>query len=607
VLEDCKDFFVNPLVPLEEEIEGLTQDVADINQDIIDLDSRLDVVEGGYLGTIAHDAQAPTPGRSGLYRLTSTGIISWITGTPTGYAGDEISVIFNDPDYVYSLVSNPYALKVVQTTGTSENNVMSQSAVTDRLNKLLSANRYYPRLSHMYYDDSAIARKQPETLAYNGTTYYVDSSKADDTGNGLTPATAKKTIMAAYGIAANGSVLQLADGTYDLASETGGYCLFNTTNKGVLIKGNALDKTAVILSQASGSFALRFRNCGSMKLQDLTLTTSGSVVSLYSDFDNAYSNNNQQYVNCKFINNGSARLHGIYGMALIDTKEYNINFINCELDVSTTAETFLTANMSNTLYYLISGCNIIRDNNSFIKNADGKANYYLYDSTILMNGNYVSVQQGKDTATPTFDFGILDIRESVITYAATKYQHAILIGRGVKSGICINNKISMDSINNSSALGIVVKSTCVTLGDFKIYGNYVTAPRPIYIKGGSKNDIKYNSFINNITNFSPFGFTNYLDGSTDILSDENNVECNNMIGVDDAIMIFNDPTSEQSEVTIQNNTFKDNRYYITGNYLWIDNTSTGYTWADRQTFWNPDNDLDSLRLTDSNLPVKLIE
>src|SRR6516164_6114743 len=47
------------------------------------------------------------------------------------------------------------------------------------------------------------------------TTYYVDASRPNDTGNGLTLATAKKTLNAAVNLMAGGDTLLVKAGTYN--------------------------------------------------------------------------------------------------------------------------------------------------------------------------------------------------------------------------------------------------------------------------------------------------------------------------------------------------------------------------------------------------------
>jgi hypothetical protein len=62
------------------------------------------------------------------------------------------------------------------------------------------------------------------------------------------------TISAAYSAASAGDIIQLIDGTYDMASESGGYLLLGTAAKRIRIQGNATDRTAVILTSAGSSF-----------------------------------------------------------------------------------------------------------------------------------------------------------------------------------------------------------------------------------------------------------------------------------------------------------------------------------------------------------------
>ena len=95
-LLECGDFFVNPLNPLKEDVEGLQEDVL--------------AIQGGYLGTLLHTDAAPEPGVSGIYKFISAGVVSWLSGTPTVAVGDEVSVVFTDPTYTYTHIQNPYEL-----------------------------------------------------------------------------------------------------------------------------------------------------------------------------------------------------------------------------------------------------------------------------------------------------------------------------------------------------------------------------------------------------------------------------------------------------------------------------------------------------------------
>ena len=70
------------------------------------------------------------------------------------------------------------------------------------------------------------------SISANATNYYVDGSKADDTGNGQSWATAKKTINAASALGVAGDNIFVKAGTYSLSQATAGSsCLATTVEK----------------------------------------------------------------------------------------------------------------------------------------------------------------------------------------------------------------------------------------------------------------------------------------------------------------------------------------------------------------------------------------
>ena len=82
--------------------------------------------------------------------------------------------------------------------------------------------------------------------AAQATTYYVDSSRPDNTGNGLTPGTAKKTITAAIPLATtSGDIISVAAGTYDKTAL--GETFPIPVPAGVTLTGEAADRTTVII------------------------------------------------------------------------------------------------------------------------------------------------------------------------------------------------------------------------------------------------------------------------------------------------------------------------------------------------------------------------
>lgn len=118
-----KDFFVNPLNPLKEDVEGLQQDVS--------------AIQGGYLGTLLHTDAAPEPGLSGIYKFISAGVVSWLSGTPTVAVGDEVSVVFTDPTYTYTHIQNPYELLANKQNSLAADGTGSKYPTVDAVNAMI--------------------------------------------------------------------------------------------------------------------------------------------------------------------------------------------------------------------------------------------------------------------------------------------------------------------------------------------------------------------------------------------------------------------------------------------------------------------------------------
>jgi len=82
--------------------------------------------------------------------------------------------------------------------------------------------------------------------------YYVDASRADDTGSATNWATAKKTIQAAVDLTTDGDTVWVTNGTYNLSSE------ISVTNA-ITVQGvNGRDVTIVdLFSFVGGMFGER--------------------------------------------------------------------------------------------------------------------------------------------------------------------------------------------------------------------------------------------------------------------------------------------------------------------------------------------------------------
>lgn len=85
----------------------------------------------GYLGSIAYDAAAPTPGLSGFYEFSTEGVCTWFTsGAALARIGDRVSITYTAPStYVYTLIA--MSLAISQHTGLSTVEAISQKTTTD--------------------------------------------------------------------------------------------------------------------------------------------------------------------------------------------------------------------------------------------------------------------------------------------------------------------------------------------------------------------------------------------------------------------------------------------------------------------------------------------
>lgn len=481
----------------------------------------------------------------------------------------------------------------------------------ETISKVFQINSNYPRLTHLWYDDSALARLSERTTTYSGTTYYVDASKADDTGNGLTPATAKKTITAAYNLAANGDILQLANGTYNIANEAGGYLLLNRAGIGVQIKSNASDKTAVkILQDSAATFAVRLRQAGEIQFKDLTIETNQANSLIHKDGN--YSSHYHSFVNCKLKStndNAQAYIYKKSEASLDDSTAKQVDFINCEIErtASSGSVDFFsieTGGVNNVVIF--KNCTVTLNYSVFAIYSTYKGKVAVYNSTFNHASNNLALQFGADTAIPTYSTIDVDFRNNVINYASGKGQHALLVGRGVTKCKILNNKVLQNAINDSLNLGIGVKSIAANEGDCVYYGNYVVSPRPLIFKGAKLNVVKYNSFVNNESNWSPVALTNYKSGADEALSQNNILTDNNIVTTSShAILLYSGSASEAETVSAKTCTFDSNKYYLVSSYL-KDESENLVAWGDKATFWGNDNDGDSTLLVSNNIPIKLL-
>jgi len=350
-------------------------------------------------------------------------------------------------------------------------------------------------MNHNYITEG-LSRKANEAWVFSGTTRTV--------GSGGTYA----TITAAISAATSGDIIQILDGTYDMNSESGGYLYINDITKSLLIQGNLSNPNAVTLTQSNlaGSFLLRVGKCDKIKFKNIKIDTAmpRNTIRFYGTDKTVIC-----FENCSIGNSSTfTGLTTISSTATTDF-EFHLEIRNCIVTTNgtvgarpislpaipnsfaTSTDLFIT---NSTIYgYITLGSSAIKTT--------------LYDSAFLQiyEASAFVFSIGADTASPTNTTGLVDIRSCTFQYTVPDYGHCVMLGRGVKNAYFVNNNILIGKSVNTLAIGLVVKSTAISLGDIVIDGNFIQAPRPIYIKGGLKNYLRYNSSVSN-WDVSTFGY-----------------------------------------------------------------------------------------------------
>ena len=116
------------------------------------------------------------------------------------------------------------------------------------------------------------------------TPIYVDAAKANDTGDGLTAATAKKTIQAAYNLVGDGEEVRIKPGTYDLGDGEFDYLYLDDNTAVDFIGyngGAAVDRDTVIIQGSIGAgataYAVQFGSEAACSFKDLTIKSATTV------------------------------------------------------------------------------------------------------------------------------------------------------------------------------------------------------------------------------------------------------------------------------------------------------------------------------------------
>jgi len=402
------------------------------------------------------------------------------------------------------------------------------------------------------------------------------------------------TISAAISAAVSGDIIQLMDGEYLTSNESGGYLLINSTTKRLLIKGNASDRTAVKIKQnATATFGIRLRLSFEVTFQDLTITGNQSNTILQIDRYNT-GGTFSKFKNCIIENNSNVESNCCAISGLSDN--CYTEFDNCELsannifDSLTVTITAISDSQSNTY----TGVILITNSTLFgrLSSYNASANISLYDTTFTQNKSDYIIDIGTDTAVPSNFLSKIDIRNCAFSYINNNYGHCVLLGRGTKNIYFVNNTIYQAVTNNPVSLGIVIKSTPDNLGDVIIDGNYIEAPRPLYIKGGQRNYVRFNTGISNWLGNGGFGFEiNNPNNSDGPISSTGNVISNNILTGRIGALGFSDAAGSPSiQTTVQTCFFNRNKYFVVEGDIYI-NENYGvstFKFYERTLYWNQD-------------------
>lgn len=450
--------------------------------------------------------------------------------------------------------------------------------------------------------EETLARVLSRDTVYSGKIVYVDASKADDTGNGLTPETARKTIANAYyDLCSNGDIIQLADGVYNTALESNNYILLNKAGIGVKIRGNAADKTSVkiYLGTSGPSYSTRIRECGECRFENITFETNQNIATVYNS--NIYANLYLKFYRCKFVNTNGGSAANLYKTdeTITDTAARFTEFEECEFIKPTVGEVFKSQTQGINTIIFYKNCTFTGGGVWY--ETMNRGSLIMYDNQINMASSILAVLIGTDTAIPTTTAKMFDFRGNTISYATGFGQHALLLGRGQKNAYIVNNDIRMDYADTSLRIGIVVKSIPDNFADVKILGNYLQCTRPIYIKGGSNNQVLYNTGVTEQPNYAPFTIIHAQENVL-LISENNEIKHNKFYGNN---MCLSEAGTDGTTLPLSenNNTIDNNVYYSESDYIYKKYLSK-VSWTDRADYWGEsENDANSKFLSSSPLPI----
>jgi len=430
------------------------------------------------------------------------------------------------------------------------------------------------------------ARVSSQNLTYTGTVRMV--------GVGQT----YTTLTDAYTAAANGDILQLIDGTYNIADESGGYWLVNTNTKGVIVKGNVANNAAVIISQTTATaYGIRLRDCTNMTFENITFTSDQNASLIQSE---AYASNNyNKFKNCIFTCSSTSSSARAYNRtsAIAGTNVVHLEFDNCVFNQASTspAVTYESAGVNEEILYKSCTINATGGGVGIVYSSLNQGKIAVYDTQINTNSPTYALRVGDDGFPASYSNFKVDIRNTHIESSVST--HGMLIGIGTDFVYCVNNTINQPVIDSADNLGLVIKTISTAVGNSYFAGNTVNACRPFYVKGGKNCILKYNTFVCTITTSQGLSVINAVATA---LSTGNVVTQNNIIGGNKAIYAYPSSGFDSAATSMLTWTMDYNRYY-TSTANWMVDNATNYTFANKHTFWTNYNDTYSTLITSTTI------
>jgi hypothetical protein len=332
-----------------------------------------------------------------------------------------------------------------------------------------------------------------------GTTYYVDSSKADDSGDGTTAETAEKTITAALADCSDGDTIQFASGTYDLTDEANNYILLNAS-KSITFSGATSSYSDTVLTNdtdaLAGAGCVRLYQVGNktITLQNITVQTTTAATTILW--------------NCGAANAGTLILDNCYITNAFTTNSNGSCILIADTDANGAARKFICKN-GTVIKNLTTGYAWLKATGALLGNIQlddidfYSSRTYAFScpelATIRMtnSGFYNSaggagaycVLLGNDGATNANPLKDVFIENCTFRFTGASGGHGLLCGAGVIHPLIRGCTVYCPSEDSSVNIGIVVKEAST------IIDNCVQAERCIYLKGGTGFSKIYNNYL----------------------------------------------------------------------------------------------------------------